>query len=144
MSEFDIHFVEESALAIAKRNIGNIEHDTDFCGREDTTLVWSLEGYTFIGVLVFFPIWMHLAAFNFMLPLSEMPNHSPALVLEVLPGKLSPRLVEMGIFKGVVVKVLFRAPFSGPIAVDLGSSVVSLRMDEAALVQVELMKEAAE
>ena len=87
---------------------------------------------------------MHLAAFNFMILLSEMPNHSPALVSEVLPGKLSSRLVEMGIFKGAVVEVLFRAPFGGPIAVDLGSSVVSLRMDEAALVQVELRKEAAE
>jgi ferrous iron transport protein A len=73
--------------------------------------------------------------------LSELPNHSPALVTDVLPGKLSPRLVEMGLCKGASIEILFRAPFGGPIAVDLGSSVLSLRMDEAMLVQVEVLKE---
>jgi len=43
----------------------------------------------------------------------------------------------MGLSKGSSVHVLFRAPFQGPIAIDLGSSVLSLREDEAMLVMVE-------
>jgi Fe2+ transport system protein FeoA len=43
----------------------------------------------------------------------------------------------MGLYKGCRVRVLFRAPFNGPIAVDLGTSMLSLRIDEAAMVLVE-------
>ena len=57
--------------------------------------------------------------------------------MSIVPNSLAPRLVEMGLSKGSSVHVLFRAPFQGPIAIDLGSSVLSLREDEAMLVMVE-------
>lgn len=72
-----------------------------------------------------------------MKPLSTLSNHTFGRVVEIQPDKLSPRLVEMGLFKGCRVQVLFRAPFDGPLAVDLGNSVLSLRRDEASLVLVE-------
>ena len=76
-----------------------------------------------------------------MKPLSSLSDHASAFVVEIQQGKLAPRLVEMGLCKGSRVKVLFRAPFHGPLAVDLGSSVLSLRCDEAELVLVEEDKE---
>ena len=72
-----------------------------------------------------------------MKPLSSLPDELFARVVEIQPGRLSPRLVEMGLYKGCRVRVLFRAPFNGPIAVDLGTSMLSLRIDEAAMVLVE-------
>jgi Fe2+ transport system protein FeoA len=48
----------------------------------------------------------------------------------------------MGLFKGCKVAVLFRAPFNGPMAIDLGTSVLSLRLDEAEMVVVEDEKSA--
>jgi Fe2+ transport system protein FeoA len=56
-----------------------------------------------------------------------------------VPNKLSPKLVEMGLHMGSHITVMNRAPFHGPMAIDLGSSVLSLRLDEAELVLVEEM-----
>ncbi len=72
-----------------------------------------------------------------MKPLSTLTDAVSAQVVEIQPGRLAPRLVEMGLYKGCRVRVLFRAPFNGPIAVDLGTSMLSLRMDEAEMVLVE-------
>jgi Fe2+ transport system protein FeoA len=72
-----------------------------------------------------------------MKPLAALPVNTPAQVVSIQPDALSPRLVEMGLSTGRQVQVLFRAPFHGPIAIDLGSSMLSLRMDEAMLVMVE-------
>ena len=40
--------------------------------------------------------------------------------------------------EGRAIQVLYRAPFNGPIAFNLGDYVVSLRVDEASLILVEL------
>ena len=72
-----------------------------------------------------------------MKPLSALRDNSWGRVLEIQPGNLAPRLVEMGFSKGSCVRVLYRAPFNGPLAVDLGSSSVALRMNEAQMVWVE-------
>lgn len=79
---------------------------------------------------------MHLAA-EMTKSLASLTNNTPANVVEIRPNSLAPRLVEMGLCKGIEVRILFRAPFSGPIAVDLGESVLSLRLDEAELVIVK-------
>jgi Fe2+ transport system protein FeoA len=72
-----------------------------------------------------------------MKPLSEVRNDTRARVLEIQSGSLAPRLVEMGFCKGREVRVLYRAPFDGPLAVYLGASSVALRLNEAELVWVE-------
>jgi ferrous iron transport protein A len=76
-----------------------------------------------------------------MKPLSALSDQAFARVVEIRQDNLSPRLVEMGLCKGNRVQVLFRAPFNGPLAIDLGSSVISLRRDEAELVLVEVENE---
>jgi len=50
---------------------------------------------------------------------------------------LTPKLVEMGLYVGNQVKVLFKAPFGDPIAVQVGDYVLSLRLEEAKLVVLE-------
>ena len=72
-----------------------------------------------------------------MKPLSSLPHNTRARVLSIQPGLLAPRLVEMGFCKESVVCVLYKAPFNGPLAIDLGSSSVALRVQEAELILVE-------
>jgi len=52
---------------------------------------------------------------------------------------LSSKLLEMGLYEGKEVEVIFTAPFGDPIAVDLGGYVLSLRLDEARLVEIQHM-----
>ena len=54
----------------------------------------------------------------------------------LMDSTLKPKLMEMGIITGKRLKVLFRAPFGDPIAIDLGGYVLSLRLDEAKLIRV--------
>lgn len=55
------------------------------------------------------------------------------------------RLHEMGFDEGVDVEVLHRGPVGGcPIALRVGNMMVALRRNQAALIAVEPMREAAE
>lgn len=42
----------------------------------------------------------------------------------------------MGIYAGKTVEVLFKAPFGDPIAVNIDGYVLSMRLDEARLIEV--------
>lgn len=50
---------------------------------------------------------------------------------------LTSKLMDMGMYPGKSVQVVFKAPFGGPIAVDMDGYTLSLRKDEASLVEVE-------
>jgi ferrous iron transport protein A len=54
----------------------------------------------------------------------------------LIDSSLKPKLMEMGLVVGKKLKVLFKAPFGDPIAIDLGGYVLSLRLDEAKLINV--------
>lgn len=56
----------------------------------------------------------------------------------LLDSSLKPKLMEMGLISGRKLKVLFRAPFGDPMAIDLGGYVLSLRLDEASLINVSV------
>jgi Fe2+ transport system protein FeoA len=58
-------------------------------------------------------------------------------VASITQGDLQVKLTEMGLYQGKEVKVLFKAPFGDPIAVDVDGYVLSLRKSEADLVQIE-------
>lgn len=62
-------------------------------------------------------------------------------VIGLEESTLKPKLMEMGLFQGKKVKVLFKAPFGDPIAIDLGGYVLSLRLDEAGLINVQEIQE---
>jgi Fe2+ transport system protein FeoA len=57
-------------------------------------------------------------------------------ISNLVESSLKPKLMEMGLITGKKLKVLFKAPFGDPIAVDLGGYVLSLRLDEARLINV--------
>jgi ferrous iron transport protein A len=71
-------------------------------------------------------------------PLSALPSGEQAQVHRVgLPGALGDRLVELGLTSGALVRVLRRAPFGGPLQVQVRDYVLSLRRQEAADILVQ-------
>ncbi|NRA12639.1 MAG: FeoA domain-containing protein [Crocinitomicaceae bacterium] len=69
--------------------------------------------------------------------LSEISNDQQVQVVGVLQSSLKVKLMEMGMVKGKSLTVLYRAPLGDPIAIDVDGYVLSLRKDEAKLVEVE-------
>ena len=59
-----------------------------------------------------------------------------ATVKSISINSLSPKLLDMGLFPGKEIRVVFKAPFGDPIAVDVEGYILSLRKDEASLVEV--------
>ncbi|TNF49580.1 MAG: ferrous iron transport protein A [Bacteroidetes bacterium] len=77
--------------------------------------------------------------------MTESLNHiTPGVrvqIMNIMNNELKPKLMEMGLVKGRQIEVLFRAPFGDPIAIDVNGYVLSLRLEEAALIQVESINE---
>ena len=68
----------------------------------------------------------------------SLANYRPgecAQIVGVAEHAIGAKLIEMGFYPGKHVKVLFRAPFNGPFAIDAGGAVLSLREDEASLIE---------
>ena len=59
------------------------------------------------------------------------------MISGVASGDIGARLAEMGLSDGENVTVLFKAPLGDPIAVQVGDYVLSIRNDEASIIQVE-------
>jgi ferrous iron transport protein A len=51
-------------------------------------------------------------------------------------SEISSKLLEMGLYEGQEVEVVFKAPFGDPIAVNVGGYLLSLRLNEACLVEI--------
>lgn len=58
-------------------------------------------------------------------------------VLKILDSTFSNKLIELGFITGQTLEVVFSAPFGDPIAIELNGSVLSLRLEEAATIEVE-------
>lgn len=72
--------------------------------------------------------------------LNFIPNETTVLVKNIKASDLKVKLLEMGFCEGKELRVLFRAPFGDPMAIDIGGYVLSLRNDEAAQVEVEIIE----
>jgi Fe2+ transport system protein FeoA len=59
-----------------------------------------------------------------------------AKVTRIAENSLSSKLIEMGLYPGKEVKVVFKAPFGDPIAVELDGYTLSLRKKEAQLIEI--------
>jgi Fe2+ transport system protein FeoA len=68
--------------------------------------------------------------------LSSVKQGQVVTISQLAETSLKPKLMEMGLVAGKKVKVLFHAPLGDPIAVDMGGCVLSLRLDEAALITI--------
>ncbi len=71
-----------------------------------------------------------------MKTLAQLPVNKRSLVVNIKEGALHTKLLEMGLYSGKPVEVLFKAPLGDPIAVDVDGYVLSMRLDEAAYVEV--------
>ena len=71
--------------------------------------------------------------------LSHINPGTPVRILHVSDSYLKPKLLEMGLISGSVIDVLFKAPLGDPIAIDIKGYILSLRLDEAATIEVELV-----
>lgn len=74
--------------------------------------------------------------------LSNIKNGEFVIVREISESSLKVKLIEMGLILGKQIEVLYRAPFGGPIAIDVEGYVLSLRRDEALMVEVERINSA--
>lgn len=72
-----------------------------------------------------------------MLTLDTLKLNHHVRIKGLTPNGLTSKLMDMGMYPGKSVQIVFKAPFGGPIAVDLEGYTLSLRMDEASLVEVE-------
>jgi len=70
--------------------------------------------------------------------LNSIKNGTTVYVKNIKASALKVKLLEMGFSEGKEVRVLYRAPFGDPMAVDIGGYTLSLRNDEAEQIEVEL------
>lgn len=75
--------------------------------------------------------------------LSTIQLGQSVIISSIEESFLKPKLMEMGLVKGKEITVLFKAPFGDPIAIDVQGYILSLRLDEAALIQVDETVETA-
>lgn len=71
--------------------------------------------------------------------LSELQPNSKGKVKRLKDRDLEIMLLEHGLMQGQIVEVLYKAPFNGPIAVQINHNVVSLRKSEAESVELDLL-----
>lgn len=69
--------------------------------------------------------------------LAQLHTGEKSKISAVANGDLHAKITELGLFSGKQVEVLFKAPFGDPIAVNIEGYVLSLRKEEADLVEVE-------
>lgn len=67
--------------------------------------------------------------------LNYVQNHSKPADLKITDFKgsapICERLHEMGLHKGLTIKLLGRAPLKGPLLIQFGTSFIALRAEEA-------------
>ncbi|MDX2283007.1 MAG: FeoA family protein [Bacteroidia bacterium] len=74
-----------------------------------------------------------------MTTLNQVSLGQLGVVRNLRQGEVSVRLMELGLLPEVQVRPLFRAPFGDPVAVEVDAAyVVSLRLEEAALIEVDI------
>lgn len=53
------------------------------------------------------------------------------VITKVRSGLLAAKMADLGLFAGNEIEVVFKAPLGDPLAVSVGGTVVSLRLEEA-------------
>ena len=71
-----------------------------------------------------------------MLDLSTMKVGSKSEIIAIENSSIKSKLIEMGFLVGRSLEVAFKAPLGDPIAIEINSTVISLRKDEAAFIKV--------
>ena len=69
--------------------------------------------------------------------LDRLKLNQQVTILSIAENGLTSKLTDMGLYPGKSVSVIFKAPFGDPIAVDIDGYTLSLRKEEASLVEVQ-------
>jgi ferrous iron transport protein A len=69
--------------------------------------------------------------------LSEIALGQTRIIKHVTAGFLAAKMADLGLYQGNAVSVIFKAPLGDPLAVSVGGTIVSLRLDEAKWITVE-------
>lgn len=72
-----------------------------------------------------------------MLTLNKAEFNVPLKIKSIFKGDLSSKLTEMGLTPGRYIKILYKAPLGDPLAVEVGDYVLSLRVSEAMLIEID-------
>jgi ferrous iron transport protein A len=59
-------------------------------------------------------------------------------IAAIASSAIAPKLTEMGLTKGQKIRAIFKAPFGDPIAYEINGNVISMRKEEAMLVEVQM------
>lgn len=71
------------------------------------------------------------------LKLSEFNINQMGTVIEVIETKISNKLFEFGVLPGTSFQILSKAPFKGPIFIQVDNNRIAIRRKEAAFIIVE-------
>lgn len=69
--------------------------------------------------------------------LTDFGSKKIGVIKEVLENHVSSKLLEFGILPGVVFSIINKAPFNGPIFIQIDNNRIALRRKEAAFIIVE-------
>jgi Fe2+ transport system protein FeoA len=69
--------------------------------------------------------------------LTNLQIGETAIIAGLQSGDCQNALLALGFLKGKTVEVTMRAPFHGPIAVRIGQTLISLRLEEALQVLID-------
>lgn len=71
------------------------------------------------------------------LTLDTLKLNQSVTIKRLADNGVTSKLVDMGLYPGKSISIVFKAPFGDPIAIDIDGYTLSLRKDEASLVEVE-------
>jgi Fe2+ transport system protein FeoA len=69
--------------------------------------------------------------------LSEYMVNQTGVIKQILDTDVAERLMEFGFLPGTIFSVISRAPFNGPVCIQIENNRIALRLKEAAFVLVE-------
>lgn len=70
--------------------------------------------------------------------LDSLKIDQQVIIQSLTENGLTSKLVDMGLYPGKTISIVFKAPFGDPIAIDIDGYTLSLRKEEASLVEVQL------
>ena len=69
----------------------------------------------------------------------QLPLNRSGKILEILASPLKINLMELGFLPGKQITLHHKAPVGGPLAFQMEDTLLALRINEAALIRIELL-----
>lgn len=71
-----------------------------------------------------------------MATLDQLKPGESGIITNIKASEISIKLLEMGVLPGKLIRHTFRAPLGDPMAVQISGCTLSLRLDEAKLIEL--------